>query len=534
MALPNKNFFGIIEGRNIYSFLADLDYDIKTSAERVEHLKKVLSDETGRIHPFFERLFEQTYDDKTKLNTSYIKLILNSTDGLYSDTNVCEVLTKLTDYLLFAEDMRALERAQKQEYKIYKDEVLFRRMMRELSLEAELEKAGGEDDGEKDIDSLIHIMVKDKNFRKDAQQVIYAKDFEDIEVGEILKAYQHQIDFMNDKLVSNKDRLPLLEAIIDSKEDEADIGFKIMLETAGVNSKEEAQRIKIELVRENKSLVKHIGLMKCDMLDAKDLIKRPIRFKHLMSGSTKADLSKIEFIPKQKEDAVPWLRERAKELEEYYSDILDELEHSKTKGEQVLTKIHKYNALYIEAQHMQTMSDDEIYEEKYLRGIKDVIKQLILQPDKESYDFQNELELEVYLAKEILQEIKMDELDRLIISLTQQGWSQKEVAFLLNRDFTDVIERCTRERKTSDGEAEVDETGGYAQSSISRRLDLIAERIMEFVEKELDNYLDAFRPADKVKVCSKCGRTLSRDKFDKEKLGQYGLKSKCKECRKGE
>lgn len=536
-----KNFYGEIAGRNIYSFLAELDYDLKTSTERIQHLKKVLSDDKGNVHPFFEGLFEQTYDENTKLNTSYIKLILNTTDGLYSDTNVCEVLTKLTDYVLFAEDMRELDRANKTEYKIYKDEVLFRKAQREISLEGEVERQGASIDGDTTIDDVvarlqgeheagydkfkshddvIHILVKDTNFVKSTNQVIYAKDYDDEEVGEILRVYQHEINIMNERLQYNKDRIPLLEAVIDSKTN--DTGFSILLDVAGVSSKEEATQLKIELVRDNKMLMKQIGLMKCDMIDAKELIKKPIRFKHLMSGSTVADLSQINFIPMHKEDAVEWLRNKAKELESYYSDVLDELEHRKSKGEQVITKIHKYNSLYMEAQCMLSMSDDELYEDKYINGIKDVIRQLILQPDKEFYDFQNELDIEVYMAKEILAMIKMDELDEVIIHLSQQGLSQQDIAFVLNRDYKDILLRCVNK-----GE----DDNNYTKMSVSKRLDSVICRVMEFAEKELSDYLDMFRPADKVKVCSKCGRTLSRDKFDKEEKGKFGLKAQCKECR---
>lgn len=545
-----KNFYGEIAGRNIYSFLAKLDYDLKTSTERVEHLKKVLSDDKGNVHPFFERIFEQTHDEKTKLNTSYIKLILNTTDGLYSDTNVCEVITKLTDYVLFAEDMRELDRANKTEYKIYKDEVLFRKAQREISLEGEVERQGATIDGDTTIDDVVaklqgeheagydkfkshddvvHILVKDTNFKKSTNQVIYSRDYDDAEIGELLKAYQYEINKMNERLQYNKSRIPLLEAVIDSKS--TDTGFSILLGVAGVSSKEEATQVKIELVRDNKMLMKQIGLMKCDMIDVKELIKKPIRFKHLMNGSAVPDLSDIDFIPKHMEDAVLWLRQRAKEFEEYYSGILDDLEREKRKGEQVVKKIQKYNKLYIEAQLMQTMSDKELYG-KYIDGIIEVIKQLIIQPDKEHYDFQDSLELEVYLAKEILKGVKMDELDTLILKLLQDGWKQKEVAFILNRDFKEVIDRCAQKR--DDEDAEVDENGSFGQKSVSKRLRKIAKRVMKVAEKELDDYLDTFRPADKVKVCSKCGRTLSRTKFDTDNTKKDKLKSRCKECRKGE
>ena len=295
MAFPNQNFFGSIEGRNIYSFLAELDYDLKTSTERVKHLKKILSDDKGNIHPFFERLFEQTYDNETKLNTSYIKLILNSTDGLYSDTNVCEVLTKMTDYVLFSEDVRELEKANKTEYKIYKDAKLFQMAMREVSLEAELEKIGGGDDGEKDIDGLIHILVKDKNFRKDTQQQIYLSDLSDEECGEILRLYHERREQMRERLGVVKSDMNICSNIIDYVGDKNDIEYQTMCQIVSCYTKEEASAKRVELSREMKMLIKQIALMKLDMEDVKDQIKKPIRFKHLMSGSTKGDYSSVDF-----------------------------------------------------------------------------------------------------------------------------------------------------------------------------------------------------------------------------------------------
>lgn len=108
--IANGNFYGEIAGRNIYSFLGELNYELQTSTERIEHLRKVLYTENGYPHPFFERLFEQTKDEDTGLNSSYVKLILNTTDTLYTDTNIADVLRKMADYVLFTKDAKELEK----------------------------------------------------------------------------------------------------------------------------------------------------------------------------------------------------------------------------------------------------------------------------------------------------------------------------------------------------------------------------------------------------------------------------------------
>lgn len=461
--LLTKNFYGEIAGRNIYSFLAELDYDLKTSTERVEHLKKVLSDNKGKVHPFFERLFEQTYDDSTKLNTSYIKLILNTTDGLYSDTNVCEVVTKLTDYVLFSEDMRALEKASKTEYKFYKDEVLFRKAQKEISLEGEVERQGKCVDGEANIDDVvarlqgeheigydkfksndetIHILIKDTNFKKSTNQVIYAKDFEDVEIGEILKAYQYQINIMNEKLQYNKSRIPLLEAVLDSPNSH-DIGFHILLDTAGVESKEEAQNIKIELVRENKMLMKHIGMMKCDMIDCKEQIKKPIRFKHLMSGSTQGDYTDVDF--------------------------------------------------------------------GY--GCEEVVRVCMAYPEQEIYNLQEEFDMCLYIVRQLIDMTEFTVEEEQVLFLHQHGYSQKYIA-----------EECSK----LFGEE-------YIQQEVSRCLSDIVEKLVNTYEAFYMNYMIKNGKISNagLKTCSKCGEQKYKGAFDKDSSKKDGLKSQCKECRKG-
>lgn len=294
MGFTAKNFYGEIEDRNAYSFLAGLNYDLKTAKERIECVNESLYLENGYQHPFWERIFEQTYNNDTGLNTSYVKLVLNSTDGLYTDTNICEVLTKMADYILFAEDVKAQDKANKQQYKIYTDARLFHKSLKELSLEGELERVGADTDGDKNIDDLIHILVKEKNGRCSTDQRIFAKDYEDEEIGEILRNYQEQINFMSTNLAANKDRIAMLDALLNEKE--GSVEFELMKEVANVESKDEAKALKVNLARKNKLYVKHIGMSRQDLLDVKDMIKKPVRLKALMNGYSEPDFTSTDFL----------------------------------------------------------------------------------------------------------------------------------------------------------------------------------------------------------------------------------------------
>lgn len=297
MSFATKNFYGEIEKRNAYSFLAGLNYDLKTAAERIECVNKALYLENGYQHPFWERIFEQTFDEDTGLNSSYVKLVLNSTDGLYTDTNICEVLTKMADYILFAEDVKAEDKANKQEYKIYTDARLFQKSLKEISLEGELERVGADTDGDKNIDDLIHILVKEKNGRSSTDQRIFTGDYEDEEMGEILKNYQHQINYMVNNLAANKETIAMLDALLGEKEGSPE--FEMMKEVTGVNNKEEAKEIKVNLARKNKLYVKHIGMSKQDLIDVKDMIKRPVRLKALMNGHSEPDFTSTDFMDEE-------------------------------------------------------------------------------------------------------------------------------------------------------------------------------------------------------------------------------------------
>lgn len=435
MALLNNNFFGEICGRNIYSFLGDLDYDLTTSTERINHLKKILYTEKGYPHPFFERLFEQTYDDDTGLNTSYVKLVLNTTDALYTDSNVCDVLRKITDYVLFTKEGRELNRSNLTQYKIYKDARLFEKIQKELSLEAELERVAGSVEEDGDIDTLIHILVKDSNHRKDKGIKIVPEDFNDPELGHVIKGYQQQINYMRAKFEKNQEIIKLIEDMDNLTEEQQERFNQLHL---NLHQNTELRDKKVELLRECKMLSKHIHSMRQDMLDCKEMIKRPIVFKSLLDGHPEPCYDNVD------------------------------------------------------------LTNEEI------------IKHLIMLPEKEMYDLQNDYEILQYMVNKMSKESFLTEQESRILELIREGYKQEYVAEIMNEEY-----------------------GNYYQKKVSRAMETIIGKIAWCFEDSIEAYKTGRpRQAMLYKVCTKCGEEKPVVDFDKNPSGKYGRRSECKCCRK--
>lgn len=378
--IANGNFYGEIAGRNIYSFLGELNYDLTTSTERIEHLRKVLYTEQGYPHPFFERLFEQTRDEDTGLNSSYVKLVINTTDDLYTDTNVADVLRKMADYVLFAKDAKELEKRDNVQYRVYKDARLFEKIQRELSLEGELDRLGGGEE-EADIDSLIHILVKESNCTKEKGVRIFENDFQDEEVGSILKSYQTAINRLRERLEANKNHIELIENIETFNEETC-----AMLKEAGLNlhSFEEVRDLKVSILRECKMLSKHIHTMRQDMIEAKRQIKRPIEFKHLLSGTTVPCYDDVDLGNKEQVKLLMTLAEKdVYDLQDDY-EILQYITNELIKDTD-LTELERRALQLIRVGHKQKtvalileeeFVEEDIYQQKISRILEDIARKL--------------------------------------------------------------------------------------------------------------------------------------------------------------
>lgn len=235
MAFPTKNFHGKIKGKDINDFTKGLDYNIESTYDRILHIKNKLGeyelDGAKFYHPFWEEIFEQSFDTKLKRegvyyvkelnqflttkefkkwctknniepsdyldletmfdglngggtwnysnqNTSKIKLVLNSTDNIYSESNIAKGLEKIADYIL-AKD----KKLEKVDYEFYtgedlkKLEALDEATIRKFTLATEEDK-------------LLFYKDLAINYKKEKKQVLTSKDRE----TEYLKDYVKAID----------------------------------------------------------------------------------------------------------------------------------------------------------------------------------------------------------------------------------------------------------------------------------------------------------------------------------------------------
>ena len=121
MAYTNNRFRGYIDGKTIYDYSGKLDYKIEKLDKRKEEVSKILNlNEYGNSEDDF---WQEVWD------MGVCKSGLNTTDDLWSNTNVAKCLEGMGTYLL--------AKAPKKDnptIKVYNDYELFKRILKEKEL----------------------------------------------------------------------------------------------------------------------------------------------------------------------------------------------------------------------------------------------------------------------------------------------------------------------------------------------------------------------------------------------------------------
>lgn len=193
MALPIKNFHGKIDGLTASDYVKQLDYSLKTTQERLEKVKKILEKPI-----FFEKYFSY-----------YHKININKEDFLSNDKNICKSIEKFADYLLLSSDLNEKIDYKTKEwttkYIFYTDRKLGRKIA---------------EDKKRKIDTLMFLVDKNRNYRKQVKQEIKDKDYFDKDFESEVKIYNINSpeDFRVEKVNNLKEykELPkVLNKIID-------------------------------------------------------------------------------------------------------------------------------------------------------------------------------------------------------------------------------------------------------------------------------------------------------------------------------
>ncbi|WP_300449302.1 hypothetical protein [Fusobacterium sp.] len=285
----NNNFYGEIEGKKIEDYIKDLDYSIDNVEDRINFVKdklgihKVNGIETadkiwedvftqkGEIKLntkgiFYiedlekplnykefiewcnendyipeEYLYENDYEHKSSWrevgDTSHIKLHLNATDALYSESNVARTLETLASYIL-AKDKEVSENEEK--IKTYNSRELFLRAIKEEATMKELTPNSESTE--------FAVFKMEKNYKKEIKDKVTA---EDVKKYPEVKAY---IDAYNINLAEYKA-----------------LGKKESL------TNEESER--------KYYLKKTLSSLKVDALDTKLAFERPIKWKQALKDN---------------------------------------------------------------------------------------------------------------------------------------------------------------------------------------------------------------------------------------------------------
>jgi predicted XRE-type DNA-binding protein len=235
---------GKINGKDIYHFSKQLDYTLNQQ-DRINLLNNILYNERG-LDEYFEEVFEQK-DVENGTDTSHIKLCIDKNGFLSQDINVCQVLEKMSDYILYSPDGERITK--KTIYNFYPKDIFEKKLKKEEQL-GDTTDCESNDEHSEVIDFLIGY---GKNFKKEIKQEITNKDLIDKDLV-IVKEYENFIK------------------LIKKYKENDDLTFT-----------------------EKKKLNSLLKTLSDDEIICKDKLKGVIYFKQAMKDSTVIDYDKFDF-----------------------------------------------------------------------------------------------------------------------------------------------------------------------------------------------------------------------------------------------
>lgn len=196
MTYTNNRFRGYIDGKTIWDYIGKLDYNIDELENRKKKVSEILNlDETGNSLDLF---WQDVWD------MGVCKSGLNTTDDLWSDTNVCKCLESIGTYLIAKGDKLLRE-----DIKVYDDYNLFKRILKEKELINRY--------GEKTDDEVIVFRAK-KNYKLSPKDSINSKDkcnYEEIKNYNDFKQYLLSITYNGEDISLQKESKKKREELVD-------------------------------------------------------------------------------------------------------------------------------------------------------------------------------------------------------------------------------------------------------------------------------------------------------------------------------
>ncbi|HBF6293798.1 TPA: hypothetical protein KQF10_001797 [Clostridioides difficile] len=189
MALVNGNFKGKIDNKNIWDYISKL----KTLDRKEEFIDEILNlKEIGGVKFSEDKFWQEIFD------LGICKANLNTTDILWSNTNISYFLERLGTYLLSKDD----KNEEKESIKVYDTYTEFKRSMQQ---EKKIRKHGEvveyeSGDGEHLKGKPVKILKNQKNFKLAPDVKITKKDrVKYPEIEDYYRYKQYLLDLKNNK-----------------------------------------------------------------------------------------------------------------------------------------------------------------------------------------------------------------------------------------------------------------------------------------------------------------------------------------------
>lgn len=251
-------FKGSYEGKNIWSYKDKLDYSIDNIEDRIDLLYDILNVKKEGDYEFTDDLFWREVWD-----SGVCKVDLNTTDPLWSETNVALTLETMGTYILTMDSEE-----NKTEYKIFREESDFQKA---LAKEKRAIMQYG-DNISFDETKQFKILIPNGNFKLDPKPTVKKSD---LEKYPLLKDYQDYLDYLSEVFKTKEGKKELAKTLVDK----------------GVTRYSTEPKI-------HGILAKTIGDVRKDMLDVKNSKERPIKWKQPLKDSGYKSYEELDMFDK--------------------------------------------------------------------------------------------------------------------------------------------------------------------------------------------------------------------------------------------
>ncbi|MGL4802020.1 MAG: hypothetical protein ACRC18_07115 [Cetobacterium sp.] len=298
MAYTNNIFRGYIDSKTIWDYSGKLDYKIDDLDKRFNEVNKVFNlNEDGLSNDEF---WQEIWD------MGICKSGLNTTDDLWSDTNVAKCLEGAGTYLL-----AKAPKDKKDSIKVYDDYNLFKRVIKEKEL---IRKYGEKDD------EMIVFRTK-KNYKLAPKESVSASDKKKYNE---LKAYDGFKQYLLSLTYSGSDEKLKLESKAKRKE------VSKMINDRSVNGFSITDGKLYQMAQ------RQLPLVEDDMLQVKNSKERPIKWKSpLRDSGNEIDWSYLDMFDPEHVKALLQVNKSLDISDDMLIDVYDLIENTELTDEQI-------------------------------------------------------------------------------------------------------------------------------------------------------------------------------------------------------